>query len=106
MIDGGTDLQYAERFGVSDATMKRGILAIGNVINTQADCPHTVVTSALWHLEPTLNAAVAALPSGRFKAVNYGVFSFLNVGGCSFAPLDAESLWSRGQGRAAARAKV
>ncbi|MDP3197944.1 BMP family protein [Tabrizicola sp.] len=87
MIDGGADLLYAERFGVSDAAKERGVLAIGNVIDTQPDYPETVVTSALWHFEPTLNAAVAAIQAGSFKADNYGVYSYMNVGGCSMAPL-------------------
>ena len=87
MIDGGADLLYAERFGVSDAAKERGVLAIGNVIDTQGDYPETVVTSALWHFEPTLNAAVAAVQGGTFKADNYGTYSFMNAGGCSLAPL-------------------
>ncbi len=87
MIDGGTDLLYAERFGVSDAAKERGVLAIGNVINTQADYPDTVVTSALWHFEPTLNAAIEAINAGSFTADNYGVYSFMKAGGCSLAPL-------------------
>lgn len=87
MIDGGADLMYAERFGVSDAAKERGVLAIGNVIDTQGDYPETVVTSALWHFEPTLNAAVAAVKGGTFKADNYGTYSFMNAGGCSLAPL-------------------
>lgn len=87
MIDGGADLLYAERFGVSDAAKERAVLAIGNVIDTQADYPDTVVTSALWHFEPTMNAAVAAVQAGSFKADNYGTYSFLNAGGCSLAPL-------------------
>ncbi|WP_333818448.1 BMP family protein [Tabrizicola sp.] len=87
MIDGGADLMYAERFGVSDAAKERGVLAIGNVIDTQGDYPETVVTSALWHFEPTLNAAVAAIQGGTFKADNYGVYSYMTAGGCSLAPL-------------------
>ena len=87
MIDGGADLMYAERFGVSDAAKERGVLAIGNVIDTQPDYPDTVVTSALWHFEPTLNAAVAAVQAGTFKAANYGTYSFMREGGCSLAPL-------------------
>ena len=87
MIDGGADLMYAERFGVSDAAKERGVLAIGNVIDTQGDYPETVVTSALWQFEPTLNAAVAAIQGGTFKADNYGTYSFMNAGGCSLAPL-------------------
>ena len=87
MIDGGADLLYAERFGVSDAAKERGVLAIGNVIDTQPDYPETVVTSALWHFEPTLNAAIAAIQAGSFTAANYGTYSYMLAGGCSLAPL-------------------
>ena len=86
-IDAGADLMYAERFGVSDAAQERGILAIGNVIDTQGEYPETVVTSALWHFEPTLDTAIARVKAGEFAAENYGVYSFMNEGGCSLAPL-------------------
>jgi basic membrane protein A len=86
-IDGGADLLYAERFGVSDAAKERGVLAIGNVIDTQADYPETVVASALWHFEPTLDKAIAAVKAGAFKAEDYGLYSFMKEGGCSLAPL-------------------
>jgi len=87
MIEAGADLLYAERFGVSDAAKEKGILAIGNVIDTQADYPETVVASALWHFEPTLNAAIEAINTGSFKAANYGDYSFMKAGGSSLAPL-------------------
>ena len=75
MIEAGADMMYAERFGVSDAAKERGVLAIGNVIDTQPDYPETVIVSALWHFEPTMNAAIAAVKGGTFKADNYGVYS-------------------------------
>lgn len=87
MIENGADLLYAERFGVSDAAKERGVLAIGNVIDTQGDYPDTVVASALWHVEPTFDRAVAEVLAGTFKAADYGVYSFLKEGGCSLAPL-------------------
>jgi basic membrane lipoprotein Med (substrate-binding protein (PBP1-ABC) superfamily) len=86
-IDAGADLLYAERFGVSDAAKERGVLAIGNVIDTQADYPETVVASALWHFEPTLDAAINAVKAGAFKAEDYGTYSFMKAGGCSLSPL-------------------
>ncbi|TDQ83228.1 nucleoside-binding protein [Dongia mobilis] len=86
-IDAGADLLYAERFGVSDAAKERGILAVGNVIDTQADYPDTVVASALWHFEPTLDHAIAQVKAGKFAAEDYGMFSFMKAGGCSLAPL-------------------
>ncbi|PTE21521.1 BMP family ABC transporter substrate-binding protein [Cereibacter changlensis JA139] len=87
MIEGGADLLYAERFGVSDAAKEKGVLAIGNVIDTQADYPDTVVASALWHFEPTFDKAVAEVMAGTFTAADYGVYSFMKEGGCSLAPL-------------------
>ncbi|MBL8908794.1 MAG: BMP family protein [Rhizobiales bacterium] len=86
-IDAGADLLYAERFGVSDAAKEKGVLAVGNVIDTQADYPDTVVASALWHFEPTLDAAIANVKAGTFKADDYGRYSFMKEGGCSLAPL-------------------
>jgi basic membrane protein A and related proteins len=87
MIEAGADMMYAERFGVSDAAKEKGVLAIGNVIDTQADYPDTVVASALWHFEPTMNAAIAAVKAGSFMADNYGVYSYMKAGGCSLSPL-------------------
>jgi basic membrane lipoprotein Med (substrate-binding protein (PBP1-ABC) superfamily) len=87
MIENGADILYAERFGVSDAAKEKGILAIGNVIDTQADYPETVVASAIWHFEPTLDKAIAEVQAGTFTAADYGIYSFMNQGGTSLAPL-------------------
>ena len=86
-IEAGADLLYAERFGVSDAAKEKGLLAVGNVIDTQSDYPDTVAASALWHFEPTLDHAIAQLKAGTFKAEDYGTYSFMKEGGCSLAPL-------------------
>ncbi len=87
MIENGADVLYAERFGVSDAAQEKGILAIGNVIDTQGDYPETVVASAIWHFEPTLDAAIAQVQAGSFAAADYGTYSFMKEGGSSLAPL-------------------
>ncbi len=87
MIDKGADVMYAERFGVSDAAKERKVLAIGNVINTQAQYPETVVASALWHMEPTIEAALAAVKAGKFKAEDYGRYSMMKFKGSELAPL-------------------
>lgn len=87
MIENGADMLYAERFGVSDAAKEKGVLAIGNVIDTQADYPDTVVASAIWHFEPTLDKAIAQVQAGGFAAADYGVYSFMKEGGTSLAPL-------------------
>ena len=89
MIQNGSDMLYAERFGVSDAAKEKGVLAIGNVIDTQPDYPDTVVASAIWHFEATLDNAIAAVKAGSFTAADYGAYSFMKEGGCSLAPYGA-----------------
>lgn len=74
---------YAERFGVSDAAKERGILAVGNVIDTAADYPGTILGSALWHMEATIDHAIEAVKAGEFKAEDYGKFSYMEYGGGS-----------------------
>jgi basic membrane protein A and related proteins len=87
MIDKGADILYAERFGVSDAARERGKLAIGNVIDTQDKYPDTVVASALWHMEPSIDRAIKLAREGKFTAEDYGVYSTMKHGGASLAPL-------------------
>lgn len=84
MIDSGADIVYAERFGVSDAAKERGIKAIGNVIDTSADYPGTILASALWHMEPTIDRAITAVTEGRFEPADYGQYSYMAYGGGSF----------------------
>jgi basic membrane protein A and related proteins len=87
MIDRGADVMYAERFGVSDAAKEKGKLAIGNVINTQDKYPDTVVASALWNMEPTIDRALKLVKEGKFKAEDYGQYSMMKYKGSELSPL-------------------
>lgn len=87
MIDKGADVLYAERFGVSDAAKERGKLAIGNVIDTQDKYPETIVASALWNMEPTIDAALAKVKAGNFTAEDYGPLSMMKAKGSELSPL-------------------
>ena len=87
MIDKGADIMYAERFGVSDAAKERKVLAIGNVIDTQKDYPDTVVASALWNMEPTIDRALKTVKEGKFKAEDYGQYSMMKFKGSELSPL-------------------
>jgi basic membrane protein A len=87
MIDKGADVLYAERFGVSDAAREKGKLAIGNVINTQDKYPDTVVSSALWNMEPSIDRAIKLVKEGKFKAEDYGIYSTMKFKGSELAPL-------------------
>lgn len=83
MMDAGADVMYAERFGVSDAAVERGVKAIGNVIDTSGDYPGTILASALWHMEATIDKAIASVAAGTFEAADYGQYSFMAYGGGS-----------------------
>jgi len=83
MMDAGADIMYAERFGVSDAAVERGVKAIGNVIDTSADYPDTILASAIWHMEATIDKAIENVAGGDFEALDYGQFSFMAYGGGS-----------------------
>jgi basic membrane protein A and related proteins len=87
MIDKGADVMYAERFGVSDAAKEKGKLAIGNVINTQDKYPDTVVASALWNMEPSIDRAIKLVKEGKFTAEDYGPYSMMKHKGSELAPL-------------------
>jgi basic membrane protein A len=87
MIDKGADIMYAERFGVSDAAKERKVLAIGNVIDTQAQYPDTVVASALWNMEPSIDRAIKLVKEGKFAAEDYGPYSMMKHKGSELAPL-------------------
>lgn len=83
MMDAGADIMYAERFGVSDAAVERGVRAIGNVIDTSGDYPGTILASALWHMEATIDKAIANVADGSFEAADYGQYSYMAYGGGS-----------------------
>lgn len=102
MIDQGADILYAERFGVSDAAKEKGILAIGNVIDTAADYPGTILASALWHMEPTIEKAVEAVLSDSFEPADYGPYSYMSYAGGSFV---ADEAIAGAEAVAAAKAK-
>jgi basic membrane protein A and related proteins len=87
MIDKGADVMYAERFGVSDAAKEKGKLAVGNVINTQDKYPDTVIASALWNMEPTIDRALKMVKDGKFTAEEYGQYSMMKYKGSELAPL-------------------
>jgi basic membrane lipoprotein Med (substrate-binding protein (PBP1-ABC) superfamily) len=57
------------------------------VIDTQPQYPETVVASALWSMEPTIDEALKQVKAGTFKADDYGQYSLMKHQGSSLAPL-------------------
>lgn len=87
-IDKGADVLYAERPGVAEAAKERRVKAIGNIVDISAQYPGTIIASALWHMEPTIDTAIGRLADGSFAAADYGPYSYMAEGGASLAQLD------------------
>ncbi len=87
-IEAGVDVLYAERAGVVDAAREKGIIAFGNVndMNKQENGTDVVVASALWHMEPALNHAIARVKDGTFAAEDYKAWTMMQKGGASLSP--------------------
>jgi len=83
----GVDLIYAERVGVEKYSTENEILTIGNIHNHSKQYPDLVVSSTLWHFQPTLHAALNKLRNNDFKTENLRHHSGMKHGGCSLASL-------------------
>src|SRR3546814_2979233 len=83
--ESGADVLYAERAGVVDAAREKGIIAFGNVndMNKAENGEDVVVASALWHMEPAIDHAIAQVNAGTFKAEDYREWTMMKAGGAS-----------------------
>ena len=83
----GVDIVYAERSGVAEIARELQILAIGSLTDQSSEYPETMVTSALWHFEPTLRQALSMLRNNSYRTRNMSIFSYLKHDGCAISPL-------------------
>src|SRR5918996_2765319 len=63
-IAAGADVLYAERFGVIEAAQEKGLLSIGNMSDQTELAPDSVVTSAVWSMEPTVKYVIDQVVAG------------------------------------------
>lgn len=91
-MDKGADVLFAERSGVAEAARERGVKAVGLIVDTAGQYPGTIIASALWHMEPTIDRAIQRVIDGSFTAADYGPYSYMAEGGASLAPLDPKLL--------------
>lgn len=84
-IDGGADVLFAERFGVIEAAQEKGLYAFGNMSDQNELAPDLVVSSAVWHMEPTINYLINQVSAGSFTAQDLKDFSMMGKGGASLA---------------------
>jgi basic membrane protein A and related proteins len=87
-IAAGADVLYAERFGVIEAADEKGLLSIGNMSDQSDLAPQSVITSAVWSMEPTVKFVVDQVRAGAYTAQDLKDFSMFAKGGASLAPLN------------------
>jgi len=85
-IDSGADVLYAERFGVIEAAAEKGLWAFGNMSDQNELAPNHVITSVVWHMEPTVEYIIKQVSAGAFTAQDLKDFSMFAKGGASMAP--------------------
>ncbi len=85
-IEAGADVLYAERFGVIEACVEKGVLAISNMSDQSELGPDHVVTGPVWDMWPTVEHAIKLVQAGVFTAQDMGGFSYMAKGGSYLAP--------------------
>lgn len=88
MINQGTDVLFAiANSGVVETAAERGVLAFGSLINQKDAYPNTVVTSAMWHVEPVVDAVIQRVRAGAFAPEDYAPYSMMRAKGATLSPL-------------------
>jgi basic membrane lipoprotein Med (substrate-binding protein (PBP1-ABC) superfamily) len=87
-IAAGADALYAERFGVIEAAAEKGLLSIGNMSDQSELAPESVITSAVWSMDPTVKFVVDEVRADAYTAQDLKDFSMFAKGGASLAPLN------------------
>jgi basic membrane protein A len=85
-IEAGADVLYAERFGVVEACVEKGVLAISNMSDQSSLGPDTVITGPVWDMWPTIKYVISLVQAGVFTAQDFGGFSYMSKGGSYLAP--------------------
>ena len=89
-IGAGVDEIYAERAGVIEAAGQKNILSFGNMSDQRSVGPKSVVSSAVWNMDPTVAFVVRQVTGGTYTALDLKDFSMMGKGGASLAPINTE----------------
>lgn len=85
-VDAGADVLFAERFGVIDAAVEKGLLAFGSMSDQYELGPDHVLTGPVWNMTPTVEYVIKQVEAGSFTAQDLKDFSMVAKGGASLAP--------------------
>jgi basic membrane lipoprotein Med (substrate-binding protein (PBP1-ABC) superfamily) len=89
-VGAGADVLYAERFGVIDAAVENGLIAVGNMSDQQSLAPENVVTSVTWNMAPTVAYVIDQVAGGTYTAQDLKDFSMVAKGGAALAPINTD----------------
>ncbi len=85
-VDAGADVLFAERFGVIEAAVEKGLLAFGNMSDQYELGPGHVLTGPVWNMTPTVEYVIKQVEAEAFTAQDLKDFSMVGKGGASLAP--------------------
>jgi basic membrane lipoprotein Med (substrate-binding protein (PBP1-ABC) superfamily) len=88
-IAAGADVLYAERAGVIEAAVEKGVLAVGNMSDQQELGPENVITSVTWNMTPTVEYVIDQVLAGSYTSQDLKDFSMMAKGGAALAPINA-----------------
>ena len=88
-VGAGADVLFAERFGVIEAALEKGLIAVGNMSDQQSLAPGNVVTSVTWNMDPTVKYVIDQVLAGSYTAQDLKDFSMVAKGGAALAAINA-----------------
>lgn len=89
-IAAGADVLYAERAGVIEAAVEKGVLAVGNMSDQKDLGPENVITSVTWNMTPTVEYVIDQVLGGPYTSQDLKDFSMMAKGGAALAPINAD----------------
>lgn len=87
-VGAGADVLFAERFGVIEAALEKGLIAIGNMSDQQSLAPGNVVTSVTWNMDPTVKYVIDQVLAGSYTSQDLKDFSMVAKGGAALASIN------------------
>lgn len=84
-IDAGADILFAERFGVIEAAVEKGLYSFGNMSDQYDLGPDSVITGPVWNMTPTVEYLVNQVKAGTFTGMDLKDFSMVAKGGAYLA---------------------
>jgi basic membrane lipoprotein Med (substrate-binding protein (PBP1-ABC) superfamily) len=77
---------FAERFGVIEAAVDKGLWSFGNMSDQHELGPESVLSGPVWNMTPTVDYVISQIVAGSFTSQDLKDFSMMAKGGASLAP--------------------